>query len=60
MRDRLPTPDDDHSDFFVIGFLIIMALIALGGGGVAISIRDTPPPHDDTALCNRPSSQLGC
>jgi len=50
----------DHSDFWVIGWIIFIALIALGGGGVATNIGSDPPDDDPTGLCNRPTAQLNC
>jgi len=52
---------NDHSDFWVWGWIIFIALIALGGGGgIALNQGSDPPTDDPTGLCNRPTAQLNC
>lgn len=51
--------DNDHSDFWLAVWIVIIGILALGGGGAAYSQRDDRPA-DPTGICNRPTSQLNC
>lgn len=53
-------PDEDHSDTFLIIFIVVIVLAALFGGVATTRTSDRSPTDDFTGLCNQPSPQLGC